>query len=69
MIWKNYFEDLNNIHNQEQVAVNMRVFDSVQRGNYFGVCLWPSLQLKGITFPFFIFLLLLLSLLSWPDAC
>ena len=53
MIWKNYFEDLNNIHNQEQVAVNMRVFDGVQRGNYFGVSLWPSLQLKGITFPFF----------------
>ena len=32
---KDYFEDLNNIDTQEQVAVYMYAFGGVQRGNYF----------------------------------
>ena len=35
-IWKEYFEDLYNIDNQEQVAVNMWGFDWIRRSNYFG---------------------------------
>ena len=35
-IWKEYFEDLNNIDTQEEVAVHMCGFDGVQKGNYFG---------------------------------
>ena len=35
-ILKEYFEDLYNIDTQEQVAVHMRGFDVIQRGNYFG---------------------------------
>ena len=34
--WKEYFEDLRNIDTQKQVAVHMRGFDGVGRGNYFG---------------------------------
>ena len=35
-IWKDHFENLYNIDTQEQVAVHMCGFDSVQRGNCFG---------------------------------
>ena len=35
MIWNEYYEDLYNIDTQEQVAVHMRGFDGVRRGNYF----------------------------------
>ena len=31
-----YFENLYNIENREQVAVYMCGFDRIQRGNYFG---------------------------------
>ena len=34
-IWKEYFEDLNNIDTQEEVAVHMCDCDGVRRGNYF----------------------------------
>ena len=34
-IWKNNFEDLYNIYNQEQVAVHRCGFDGVQGGDYF----------------------------------
>ena len=34
-IWKDNFGDLYNIDTQDQVAVHMHTFDSVQRGNYF----------------------------------
>ena len=34
--WKEYFEDLHNIDTQKQVAVHMRGFDGIGRGNYFG---------------------------------
>ena len=33
-IWREYFEDLYNINNQEQVPVHMCGFDGIQRGNY-----------------------------------
>ena len=33
-IWEEYFEDLHNIDTQKQVAVHMRGFGGVQRGNY-----------------------------------
>ena len=36
MVWKTYFENLYNIDTQEQVAVHMCGFDSVQRGTYLG---------------------------------
>ena len=36
-IWKEYFEDLYNINTQEEVAVHVRGFDGIQRGNYFRV--------------------------------
>ena len=35
-IWKEYYEDLDNIDTQEQVAAHMWGFDGVRRGNYFG---------------------------------
>ena len=35
-IWKEYFEDVQNINTQEEVAVHMCGFDGIQRGNYFG---------------------------------
>ena len=35
-IWKEYFEDLYDIHTQEQVAVQMLCFEMIRRGNYFG---------------------------------
>ena len=35
-IWKKYFEDLNNIDTQEQVAVHMCDFDGIRKDNYFG---------------------------------
>ena len=35
-IWKEYFEDLYNIDNQEQVAIHICGFDWIRRGNYFG---------------------------------
>ena len=34
-IWKEYYEDLYNKDNEEQVAVHMCGFDGVQRGKYF----------------------------------
>ena len=36
-IWKEYFDDLYKIDNQEQVAVHVCNFDGVRRGNYFGL--------------------------------
>ena len=35
-LWKQYFEDLYNINNQEEVAVHMCGFDWIRRGNNFG---------------------------------
>ena len=35
-IWKEYFEYLDNIDSQEQVAVQMCGFSGIWRGNYFG---------------------------------
>ena len=35
-IWKEYFEDLYNIDNKDQVAFHMYGFDGIRRGNYFG---------------------------------
>ena len=35
-ILKKYFEDIYNIDTQEQVALHIRGFDGVRRGNYFG---------------------------------
>ena len=35
-IWKEYFEDLNNMDTQEEVAIHMCGFDEIQRSNYFG---------------------------------
>ena len=35
-IWKEHFEDLYNLHVQEQVAIHMCDFDRIQRGNYLG---------------------------------
>ena len=35
-IWKDYFEDLCNIDNQDHVAVHMCGYDGIQRANYFG---------------------------------
>ena len=34
-IWKEYFEDLYDIDNHEQVAVHMCGLDGILRGNYF----------------------------------
>ena len=36
MIWKEYYEDLYNIDNQEQVAIPMCGFVRIQRCNNFG---------------------------------
>ena len=33
-IWKEYSEDLYNVDNQEEVAVQMCDFDGIRRGNY-----------------------------------
>ena len=33
--WKEYFEDPYNIDTQKQVAVHMRGFNGIRRGNYF----------------------------------
>ena len=35
-IWKDYYEDLDNINSQEQAAVHICGFDGIWRGNYFG---------------------------------
>ena len=35
-ICKEYFEDLYNIDNQEEVVLHMCGFDGIRRGNYFG---------------------------------
>ena len=35
-IWKKYFEDVNDIDTQIEVAVHMWGFDGIRRGNYFG---------------------------------
>ena len=35
-ILKEYFEDLYNIHTQEQIAVHIYGFDGIWRGNHFG---------------------------------
>ena len=35
-IWKEYFEDLYNIYNQEQVALNICSFDGIRGSNCFG---------------------------------
>ena len=35
-IWKEYFEEQNNIDTIEQVAVHMCAFDGIRRGSYFG---------------------------------
>ena len=35
-IWKEYFEDLNNVDTQEKIAVHMYGFDGIWRGNYLG---------------------------------
>ena len=35
-IFKEYFEDLYNIHTQEEVVVNMCGFDEIRRGNIGG---------------------------------
>ena len=35
-IWKQYFEDLNNIDNQKQVVLHICGFDGIWRENYFG---------------------------------
>ena len=36
MIWKDYFEDLYNKYTEEQIAIHLCGFDSVQSANYFG---------------------------------
>ena len=35
-IWKEYFGDIYNVDNQEEVAVHMCGFDRIRRGNDFG---------------------------------